>query len=240
MALHILLAVLLLAGLTATAQIQRGKTPAQSKPKTEKPAKTQSSSTSSSKKKKTQKTESSSASSQASSSRSNSATGTKPEAADTWPVEPTAYDVTFSCNVSDADMYIDGNNYGKPSGTRTLKRGDHHVKLVADGYEDYTTTINVASGNTSFDFKMTRAIPQEPYIAKIETFTVKGVSFDMVFVEGGTFTMGATEEQGSDAENDEKPTHQVTLSDYYIGKYVVTEDLWLAVMGKKRGSQKGA
>ncbi|MDD6832779.1 MAG: formylglycine-generating enzyme family protein, partial [bacterium] len=65
-----------------------------------------------------------------------------------------------------------------------------------------------------------------------QTFSVNGVSFDMIAVEGGTFTMGATEEQGSDAKNNEKPTHQVTLSSYSIGKTEVTQALWQAVMGK--------
>ena len=55
--------------------------------------------------------------------------------------------------------------------------------------------------------------------------------FEMVFVEGGTFTMGATAEQGSDAYGDESPTHSVTLSSYYIGKYEVTQAQWRAVMG---------
>ena len=64
-----------------------------------------------------------------------------------------------------------------------------------------------------------------------ETYTVNGVSFDMVSVKGGIFTMGATSEQGSDAESYEKPTHQVTLSDYMIGKTEVTQELWQAVMG---------
>ena len=63
------------------------------------------------------------------------------------------------------------------------------------------------------------------------SFTVEGVTFEMVRVEGGTFTMGATREQGSDVESREKPTHQVTLSSYYIGKTEVTLELWEAVMG---------
>ena len=63
------------------------------------------------------------------------------------------------------------------------------------------------------------------------TFTVNGVSFTMIAVEGGTFKMGATYEQGKDAESDEKPTHSVTLSDYYIGQTEVTQALWRAVMG---------
>ncbi|MDD6900411.1 MAG: SUMF1/EgtB/PvdO family nonheme iron enzyme [bacterium] len=74
-----------------------------------------------------------------------------------------------------------------------------------------------------------------------QTFSVNGVSFDMIAVEGGTFTMGATEEQGSDAKNNEKPTHQVTLSSYFIGKTEVTQALWEAVMGSNPMSiSKGA
>lgn len=64
-----------------------------------------------------------------------------------------------------------------------------------------------------------------------QTFTVNGVSFVMIPVEGGTFTMGATPEQGSDASSKEKPVHQVTLTSYSIGQTEVTQDLWFAVMG---------
>ena len=67
--------------------------------------------------------------------------------------------------------------------------------------------------------------------SKPKVYTVNGVSFKMVPVEGGTFTMGATAEQGSDAYDDEKPTHQVTLSDFSIGETEVTQELWQAVMG---------
>ena len=64
-----------------------------------------------------------------------------------------------------------------------------------------------------------------------EIFIVNGVSFTMIAVEGGTFQMGATSEQGSDAYSDESPVHSVTLSDYYIGETEVTQELWEAVMG---------
>ena len=67
--------------------------------------------------------------------------------------------------------------------------------------------------------------------SEIETFTVNGVAFKMVKVAGGTFQMGATSEQGSDAYDDEYPVHSVTLSDYYIGQTEVTQELWEAVMG---------
>ena len=78
----------------------------------------------------------------------------------------------------------------------------------------------------------------EPQKEKIP-FSVNGVEFKMVFVEGGTFTMGATSEQGSDADDDEKPTHRVTLSDYYIGETEVTQALWQAVMGNNPSYFKG-
>lgn len=71
------------------------------------------------------------------------------------------------------------------------------------------------------------------------TFTVKGVSFKMVKVSGGTFTMGATPEQGKDANDDERPVHKVTLSDYYIGQTEVTQALWTAVTGSNPSKFEG-
>lgn len=71
------------------------------------------------------------------------------------------------------------------------------------------------------------------------TFTVNGVSFTMIAVEGGTFTMGATAEQGSDADSNETPAHQVTLSDYMIGETEVTQELWKTVMGTNPSYFKG-
>ncbi|MDD5979159.1 MAG: formylglycine-generating enzyme family protein, partial [Bacteroidales bacterium] len=74
----------------------------------------------------------------------------------------------------------------------------------------------------------------------IFSLTVNGVSFEMVYVEGGSFDMGATTEQGSDADGNEYPVHSVTLSDYYIGKCEVTQELWEAVMGSNPSYFKGA
>ena len=71
----------------------------------------------------------------------------------------------------------------------------------------------------------------ETYGADTQTFTVNGVSFTMVGVECFKFMMGATSEQGSDAADNEKPTHSVWLSDYMIGETEVTQELWRAVMG---------
>ena len=75
---------------------------------------------------------------------------------------------------------------------------------------------------------------------QVYTFEVNGVTFEMVRVEGGTFTMGATAEQGGDAYADEMPAHEVTLSSYCIGKTEVTQALWQAVMGVNPSGFKGA
>ena len=71
-----------------------------------------------------------------------------------------------------------------------------------------------------------------------QTFTVNGVEFKMIKVDGGTFRMGATSEQ-TNYNNDEKPVHSVTLSDYYIGETEVTQELWQAVMGSNPSYFKG-
>jgi formylglycine-generating enzyme required for sulfatase activity len=67
----------------------------------------------------------------------------------------------------------------------------------------------------------------------------KRVNFEMVFVRGGTFWMGAqggndpnVQNYDNEASGNEQAVHQVTLSDYYIGKTEVTQELWFTVMTK--------
>lgn len=65
----------------------------------------------------------------------------------------------------------------------------------------------------------------------LKKFNIKGVEFNMIYVEGGIFNMGTTIEQDKDARQDESPIHEVTLSNYYIGETAVTQELWEIVMG---------
>ena len=107
------------------------------------------------------------------------------------------------------------------------QRGD----VTQDGsvdIEDVTCLINyILNGTWPED-------PVQPTDPDTVTFTVNGVSFTMVAVEGGTFMMGATPEQDTEAtdyvSDYEKPVHEVTLSSYQIGKTEVTQALWVAVM----------
>ncbi len=61
--------------------------------------------------------------------------------------------------------------------------------------------------------------------------TAAGLNMKMVWVEGGEFLMGGTTEQGSDADDNEKPVRRVKLDSYYIGECEVTQAQWEKVMG---------
>ena len=80
--------------------------------------------------------------------------------------------------------------------------------------------------------------PVCPPPAPCKTIEVNGVSFNMMCVEGGTFMMGATDDD-TDAEGNERPQHPVTLSDFMIGQTEVTQELWQAVMGSNPSTFKG-
>lgn len=68
----------------------------------------------------------------------------------------------------------------------------------------------------------------------VETFTVNGVSFDMVRVDGGSYQMGSYS-----GESDEQPVHTETVGTFYIGKTEVTQQLWAAVMGNNPSEFRG-
>lgn len=74
----------------------------------------------------------------------------------------------------------------------------------------------------------------KPRSKAIETFTVNGVTFEMVRVEGGTFQMGSW-----DGDSDERPVHAETVETFYIGRTPVTQRLWVAVMGENPSYQSG-
>ncbi len=73
--------------------------------------------------------------------------------------------------------------------------------------------------------------------AEEKTFITTNADMEFVLVKGGTFKMGNTYEE--DGFEDELPVHQVTLSDYYISTYEVTQSEWQDVMGSNPSSFKG-
>ena len=111
-------------------------------------------------------------------------------------------------------------------------------ELIVVTYPQYAITQNVT--NQSLDSQ--QSTPQTHPTVSDNTISIPvkdGISIDMVRVEAGTFTMGATAEM-KDPWDSEKPTHRVTLTnDYYIGKYEVTQALWQTVMGNNPSKFKG-
>lgn len=82
------------------------------------------------------------------------------------------------------------------------------------------TLLLIAVGSTTLTANEPAAIP----------------GIEMVDIQGGTFVMGLDE---SEAEHSyETPAHRVTLSDFRIGKFEVTQKLWEAVMGDNPSSVK--
>ena len=116
---------------------------------------------------------------------------------------------------------------------------DEVIALLNKEQDVFQQTQPLTSGMSrqSSESKLKSAIGN--FGEDISIFNVKGVEFKMVKVQGGTFQMGATSEQGSDVWRDEKPVHSVTLSDYYIGQTQVTQELWQVVMGNNPSEFRG-
>ena len=123
------------------------------------------------------------------------------------------------------------NPTGPDSGSSRVRRGGSW------NYRENTCRVSYR-GNTTPSFRY-NYLGLRLCLSAEESFTVNGVSFAMVPVAGGTFTMGATSEQGTNIDSNEKPTHQVTLSSYMIGKTEVTQALWRAVTGETPGYFRG-
>lgn len=146
-----------------------------------------------------------------------------------------------------ADVYIDGKKVGQsPRVINGILVGSHKVEIKKDGYGTDSKTVNILEGQTATlsgvltTHTSSSVSSGSSSTGNTITIPVKdGISIDMVRVEAGTFTMGATPEM-KDPYDDEKPTHQVTLTnDYYIGKYEVTQALWQAVMNSNPSYFKG-
>lgn len=139
--------------------------------------------------------------------------------------------------------------------TMELIQGVHKYNAVAPGYTSESGTLVLNGSHTITQnielqpnskviaavdrYKPVQALPTDGGVAQQEEETVLEpklckvgeVEFLMLPVKGGTFMMGATSEQEA-PDDDEKPIHQVTLYDYYMGETEVTQALWKAVMGE--------
>jgi formylglycine-generating enzyme required for sulfatase activity len=83
--------------------------------------------------------------------------------------------------------------------------------------------ITIVKSATEKDLREEKAL-EEPK----KSFICPVTGMEFVFVKGGTFQMG---DIFGDGDEDERPVHDVTISDFYIGKYMVTQVEWVKFMG---------
>ncbi len=124
-----------------------------------------------------------------------------------------------------ADVYVDGNIVGRTPLIVDLVVGNHEV-YIRKGELGVKKQIVTIEESKSVDLNLALTKLYENYVE-----TALGLNMKMIYVEGGTFQMGATSEQGGDAYDDEKPVHSVTLDSYYIAECEVTQAQWYYVMG---------
>ena len=130
----------------------------------------------------------------------------------------------------------------KQSSMQTTTAPKKQGITMAPTKKQSTTTFSSQRSSSSSNSSSTSSptIGTSSYISNVKTFIASGVSFQMVEVRGGCFRMGGTSEQGHEAEDNEIPTHNVTLNSYYIGRTEVTQELWQAVMGSNPSNFKGS
>ena len=173
----------------------------------------------------------------------------------------------------DCTFYLDGEKRAELKAGELkkipLSKGEYELKFVTTDGKDFVEDVHFVMPDSDKQYPI-ELLPKREMRKKKEEldriemeksrkmgngqFTVNGVSFKMVKVEGGTFWMGAdngdkglfkkidktAQNYYGFASDSEKPVHQVTVSEFCIGETVVTQALWQAVMGKNPSYFKGS
>ena len=108
------------------------------------------------------------------------------------------------------------------------KKGDYRFRCVNQVTGE---TIILRQHIDAYESKEVEVTWKGRVSGEVLTVDVKGLSFEMIRVEGGSLTIGATQEQELYAQPDEFPAHEISLPTFYIGKFPVTQNLWETVMG---------
>lgn len=92
----------------------------------------------------------------------------------------------------------------------------------------------------NFQFSHFNSLRAQDSVVRVQV--ADGVEMEMVWVEGGSFTMGcnATPKGVKLTYALARPEHRVTVDGYFIGRYEVTQGLWQAVMGENPSKFKGS
>lgn len=119
-------------------------------------------------------------------------------------------------------IYVDGEYIGDSPLYYKFTYGEHEIKSVRGDNEEQ---IGIKKVNITSETNMLMRLT---FFDKM-IFKVNGVTFEMLAVEGGTYTRGCL--TGDCQEGPYSVVKKVTVGNYYMGKFEVTQDLWKAVMG---------
>jgi len=158
--------------------------------------------------------------------------------------------------IDDLDMaiadYTDAIRF-KPNSTYYRGRGDMYSRkgdtdsAIADYMEALRLDPDCEDAQKALAKLSAAGIPVDSHakivkkeeLDEVTAKMVAGMERNFVLVNGGTFRMGNTAEQDDDCEKDEESFNTVTLCDFYICKYLVTQNLWVRVMGYNPSMFKG-
>jgi formylglycine-generating enzyme required for sulfatase activity len=141
-----------------------------------------------------------------------------------------------------------GIEYNKPTPTvynKTAIDVPANLTETNNGYWDKSQskwmarTNLTANGNGYWDNRQSKWVEYAPNQLCHDNVSDDIFAGKMMLVKGGTFTMGATPEQGDDSCGDELPAHKVTLGDFYMGIYPVTQEQWVKIMGNNPSEFEG-
>ena len=112
------------------------------------------------------------------------------------------------------------------------------ITVSADGYHTQIRTFKPVPGTNpaeSFTLIQPASNPKTNFAETVSGSSSSGsgssssVSFEMIYIPGGTFTIGCTANSG--CPRNAEPVEGVKVSSYYIGKTEVTYALWNSVVG---------
>lgn len=92
--------------------------------------------------------------------------------------------------------------------------------------------------NKAREFSNDRTV-QVDVLTLVGNYKAQEIKPEMIWVKGGKFIMGATPEQKPAAYKAEYPARKISVHDYYIGMYEVTQEEWMKIMGYNPSANKG-
>ncbi|BAY81311.1 hypothetical protein NIES267_07870 [Calothrix parasitica NIES-267] len=126
---------------------------------------------------------------------------------------------------------------------QALNYGEQGLDLITEFLQNPRTEENIKQALREFNLNSLKLEPFEVLTLNKEGEIIQsqqrvakyfaedlgnGINLEMAYIPGGTFIMGAPEtEEGSN--DSERPQHQVTVPPFYMGKYPIIREQWIAI-----------